>query len=154
LATDDLLRGRREEILRIAAKHGARNVRVFGSVARGEAGDESDVDLLVEFEPGRTLLDQAGLVVELEELLGRKVDVVTEGGLYWLLRRRVLKEARPLGGKPGGSPAVAKDPRVYLARILECIEKIEYFTADGREPFLRDRRDGAGRGPAQLRGDR
>jgi predicted nucleotidyltransferase len=96
MATDDLLRERREEILRIAARHGARNVRVFGSVARGEAGDESDVDLLVEFEPGRTLLDQAGLVVELEELLGRKVDVVTEGGLYWLLRRRILKEARPL----------------------------------------------------------
>jgi predicted nucleotidyltransferase len=96
MATDDLLRERREEILRIAARHGARNVRVFGSVARGEAGDESDVDLLVEFEPGRTLLDQPDLVVELEELLGRKVHVVTEGGLYWLLRRRILKEARPL----------------------------------------------------------
>jgi hypothetical protein len=96
MAPDDLLRERRDEILRIAAKHGARNVRVFGSATRGEAGDESDVDLLVEFEPGRTLLDQAGLVVELEELLGRKVDVVTEGGLYWLLRRRILKEARPL----------------------------------------------------------
>jgi predicted nucleotidyltransferase len=96
MANDDLLRERREEILRIAAKHGARNVHVFGSAARGEAGDESDVDLLVEFEPGGTLLDQAGLVVELEELLGRKIDVVTEGGLYWLLRRRILKEARPL----------------------------------------------------------
>jgi predicted nucleotidyltransferase len=96
MANDDLLRERREEILRIAAKYGARNVRVFGSVARGEASYESDVDLLVEFESGRTLLDQAGLVVELEELLGRKVDVVTEGGLYWLLRRRILKEARPL----------------------------------------------------------
>jgi hypothetical protein len=96
MATDDLLRERREEILRIAAKHGARNVRVFGSVARGEAGDESDVDFLVEFEPGRTLLDLAGLVAELGEFLGRKVDVVTEGGLHWLLRRRILKEARPL----------------------------------------------------------
>jgi predicted nucleotidyltransferase len=96
MATDDLLRERRDEILRIAAKHGAGNVRVFGSAARSEAGDESDIDLLVEFEPGRTLLDQAGLVVELEGVLGRKVDVVTEGGLYWLLRRRILKEARPL----------------------------------------------------------
>jgi hypothetical protein len=96
VVTDDLLRERREEILRIAAKHGARNVRVFGSVARGEASDGSDLALLVEFGPGRTLLDQAGLVVELEELLGREVDVVTEGGLYWLLRRRILKEARPL----------------------------------------------------------
>ena len=93
---EELLREKRDEILRICAKHGARNVRVFGSVVRGEAGEDSDVDLLVEFEPGRSLLDQAGLVLDLEELLGRKVDVVTERGLYWLLRRRILKEARPL----------------------------------------------------------
>ena len=91
-----LLREKREEILRICAKYGARNVRVFGSAARGEAGKDSDLDLLVEFEPGRSLLDQAGLVVELEELLECKVDVVTEKGLYWLLRRRILKEARAL----------------------------------------------------------
>ena len=96
MAIDELLRKKREEILRIAARHGARNVRVFGSAARGEAGEGSDVDLLVDFEPGRSLLDQAGLVADLEELLGRKVDVVTEAGLYWLLRRRILKEARPL----------------------------------------------------------
>jgi len=93
---EELLREKRDEILRICAKHGARNVRVFGSVVRGEAGEDSDVDFLVEFEPGRSLLDQAGLVLDLEELLGRKVDVVTERGLYWLLRRRILKEARPL----------------------------------------------------------
>ncbi len=93
---EDLLKARRDEILRIAAAHGARNVRVFGSVARGEAGDDSDVDFLVEFEPGRSLLDQAGLVLALEALLGRKVDVVSEHGLYWLLRRRILKEARAL----------------------------------------------------------
>jgi hypothetical protein len=96
LGIKDLLASRREEILRIAAKHGAHNVRVFGSVARGEAGENSDIDLLVELEEGRSLLDQAGLVLDLEELLGRKVDVVTEQGLYWLLRRRILKEARPL----------------------------------------------------------
>jgi len=71
-------------------------VRLFGSVARGEAGEKSDIDLLVEFEPGRSLLDHAGLMVELEELLGRKVDVVSEQSLYWLIRRRILKEARPL----------------------------------------------------------
>jgi predicted nucleotidyltransferase len=96
LGIKDLLASRREAILRIAAKHGAHNVRVFGSVARGEAGENSDIDLLVELEQGRSLLDQAGLVLDLEELLGRKVDVVTEEGLYWLLRRRILKEARPL----------------------------------------------------------
>jgi len=86
----------REEILRIAAGHGARNVRVFGSVARGEADEASDIDFLVEMEPGRSLLDLGGLQVELESLLGRPVDVVTEAGLYWLLRRRILKEARAL----------------------------------------------------------
>ena len=93
---NSLLKSRREEILSIAARHGARNVRVFGSVARGEAGENSDIDLLVELDQGRSLLDLAGLVVDLEELLERKVDVVTEQGLYWLLRRRILKEARPL----------------------------------------------------------
>ncbi len=92
----DLLLSKREEILRIAARHGASNVRIFGSVGRGEAGENSDMDLLVDLEQGRSLLDQAGLMVELEGLLGRKVDVVTEQGLYWLLRRRILKEARPL----------------------------------------------------------
>ena len=93
---NNLLKSRREEILSIAARHGARNVRVFGSVARGEAGENSDIDLLVELDQGRSLLDLAGLVVDLEELLERKVDVVTEQGLYWLLRRRIIKEARPL----------------------------------------------------------
>lgn len=93
---DQLLQEKREEILRITAEHGAHNVRVFGSAARRDAGEGSDIDLLVEFEPGRTLLDPAALVADLEELLGRKVDVVTESGLYWLLRRRILKEARAL----------------------------------------------------------
>lgn len=91
-----LLEERREEILRVCVEHGARNIRVFGSVARSEAGEDSDLDLLVEFEPGRSLLDQGGLKSELEELLGRRVDVVTDGGIYWLLRRRILKEARSL----------------------------------------------------------
>lgn len=92
----ELLKRNREEILRIAAKHGARNVRVFGSAARGESGPESDLDLLVELEPDRSLLDHAALIQELEELLGKKVDVVTENGVYWLLRRRILKDAKPL----------------------------------------------------------
>lgn len=75
------LRARRDEIVRAAAAHGASNVRVFGSVARGSAGPGSDIDLLVDFEQGRTLLDQVGLWRDLEALLGRSVDVVSTGGL-------------------------------------------------------------------------
>ena len=96
MITSELVRAKREEILRIAAQHGARNVRVFGSVARGDAGPESDIDLLVDMEPGRSLLDLGGLWSDLNELLGRKVDIVTENSIYWLLRRRILNEARPL----------------------------------------------------------
>ena len=96
MTLEQLLREKREEILRLCAKHGAHEVRVFGSVVRGEAGEDSDIDLLVEFKPDRSLLDHAALVLDLEELLGCKVDVLTEGGLYWLLRRRILKEARAL----------------------------------------------------------
>ena len=92
----ELVKAKREEILKIAAKHGARNVRVFGSMARGEAGPESDIDLLVDMEPDRSLLDLGGLWSDLNELLGRNVDIVTENSIYWLLRRRILKEARPL----------------------------------------------------------
>ncbi len=88
-----LLREKREEILRIAARHGASNVRVFGSAARGEAGPRCDLDILVALEEGRSLLDQVDLKLDLEDLLGCPVDVVVEDGLYWLLRRRILKEA-------------------------------------------------------------
>ena len=87
------LRRQRDEILRVAAAHGARNVRVFGSVARGEADEASDVDFLVELETGRSLLDHAGLWLALEALLGCKVDVVTERGLKPRMRDRVLREA-------------------------------------------------------------
>lgn len=92
----ELLESERARILEIARHHGAHHVRVFGSVVHGDARPNSDVDFLVDFEPGRSLLDHSALVAELEALLGRKVDVVTEKGLYWLLRRRILKEARPL----------------------------------------------------------
>jgi predicted nucleotidyltransferase len=87
------LREKREEILQVAAKHGARTIRVFGSVARGEADVSSDLDLLVEMEPGRSLLDLVGLLMELRDLLGCRVDVVTEKGLRERIRERVLKEA-------------------------------------------------------------
>lgn len=96
LVIDRSVHERRPDILRIAAKHGATNVRVFGSVARGEAGPDSDLDLLVDMEPGRSLLDIGEMMIELRELLGRGVDIVTEPSLYWLLRRRILREARPL----------------------------------------------------------
>ena len=92
----ELLRAKREEILRTAAKHGARNVRIFGSVARGEADEESDIDLLVEMEPTRSLLDHAALWLELQEVLGRKVDVVSDRGIKPRIRERVLREAVPL----------------------------------------------------------
>lgn len=93
---DQILKAKRAEILRIAAQHGARNVRIFGSVARGEAKPESDVDFLVELEPGRSLLDHAALLLELEQLLGCRVDVATERGLRARIRERVLKEAVPI----------------------------------------------------------
>lgn len=91
-----ILKAKRDEILVLADKHGARNPRIFGSVAKGEAGPDSDIDLLVKMEDGRSLLDLSALVLDLQDLLGIKVDVVSEDGLYWILRRRILKEARPL----------------------------------------------------------
>ena len=91
-----LLKEKREEILRIAAEHGARNVRVFGSVVRGEARPDSDLDFLVDMDPGRTLLDMGGLLMDLRDALGQEVDVVTERGLKIRIRDRVLKEAMPL----------------------------------------------------------
>ena len=93
----------RAQIIRTLRQHGdvlkryrVRRIGLFGSYATGRPRRTSDIDLLVEFEPGRSLLDQAALGLDLEELLGRKVDIVTEGGLYWLLRRRILREARAL----------------------------------------------------------
>ena len=92
----DGLRGRRVEILGYAASHGARNVRVFGSTARGETGNGSDVDLLVEMEPGRSLLDLVALWQDLESLLGVHVDVLSDGGVSPYLRERIYAEAIPL----------------------------------------------------------
>lgn len=93
MTLEELLKEKREAILHICAKHGARNVRVFGSVARGEADEQSDIDLLVDMEPGRTLLDLGGLLMDLQALLGQNVDVVTERGLKPRIRERVLAEA-------------------------------------------------------------
>lgn len=96
MSLNELLQEKREDILRIAARRGASNVRVFGSIARGEADSKSDIDLLVDLEPGRSLFDLGGLLMDLQDLLDRKVDVVTERGLRERIRERVLKEAVPL----------------------------------------------------------
>ena len=91
-----LLKEKREDILRIAAAHGASDVRVFGSVARGEADGQSDIDLLVQFAPGTTLLRHARLIRELKAVLGRKVDVVSEAGLRPRMREQVMKDVVPV----------------------------------------------------------
>ena len=91
-----LVRDHRDDILRLAQKHGARNVRLFGSAARGEDRAESDLDLLVDMEDGRSLVDHVALKQDLEDLLGREIDVVTERSLHPRLRDRVLREAEAL----------------------------------------------------------
>ena len=96
MVTRDDLRRHRDVILEIAHRYGAHQVRIFGSVARGDATESSDVDLVVRFEPDRSLFDHGGLIDELEDLLGVKVDVVSEAGMRDRLRARVLKEAVPL----------------------------------------------------------
>lgn len=96
MGIDQILKKKRREILRLAEKYGARNVRVFGSVARGEADKKSDVDFLVKMSKGRNLLDVVGLWQDLEELLGRKVDVLTDGGVSPYLKDRIDLEAIPL----------------------------------------------------------
>ena len=93
---EDVLRNRREEILDIAERHGARNVRVFGSVARGEARPDSDVDLLIDIGDRVTPWFPGGLIADLEDLLGRRVDVVFADSVLPALRDSVLRDARPL----------------------------------------------------------
>lgn len=94
--TFELVRAKREEIQKIAARHGARNVRVFGSVARGDARPGSDVDFLIDADAVTTSWFPAGLVQDLEALLGRRVEVVTERGLNHLIRDEILREAVPV----------------------------------------------------------
>ena len=97
MALLDVLQERRDEILTIAAKHGAFNVRVFGSVVRGEETLESDIDFLIDYDPERvTPWFPGGLLMDLQDLLGRKVDVLTERGISPWIRERVLAEAMPL----------------------------------------------------------
>jgi hypothetical protein len=96
MGTDEIIKSNRNEILALATQRGIKNVRVFGSVARGQAGPDSDVDLLVDVEPGRTYLDMGAFLMDIQDLLGRKVDLVTERALHRSIKNRVLKEAVPL----------------------------------------------------------
>ena len=86
----------KKQILALAAKYGASNFRVFGSVANGTADENSDIDFLVDLEKGRSLFDLGGLLMDLQQLFERKVDVVTENGLHWYIKERILSEAKPI----------------------------------------------------------
>jgi predicted nucleotidyltransferase len=92
----EIIGDKKTQILALAAKYGASNVRVFGSVANGTADQHSDIDFLVDMEKDRSLFDLGGLLMALQELFGRKVDVVTENGLHWYIKERVLSEAKPI----------------------------------------------------------
>jgi predicted nucleotidyltransferase len=94
--TRDELLNRRDEIIAVAKRHGASHIRLFGSIARGDATASSDVDLIVRFDPSRSLFDHGGLIDDLEELLGVKVDVVSEGGMREQFRNETAKEMVPL----------------------------------------------------------
>jgi len=96
MTLEELRRSNRDTILALAARHGAQNVRVFGSIARGEAKECSDIDLLVELRPERSLMDLGGLLMDLQQSIGVRVDVATERMLRPEVRRRVLAEAVPL----------------------------------------------------------
>ena len=96
MVTMETLKAKREHILRLAERWGARHVRVFGSVARGDTGPQSDVDFVVHFESDRSLLDHGGLLMDLQDLLGCEVDVVDDDAMRPRFRDRVLKEAVPL----------------------------------------------------------
>jgi len=92
----EIIQDRKEQILALAAKYGASNVRIFGSVANGTADEKSDIDFLVDLEKDRSLFDLGGLLMELQGLFNRKVDVVTENGLHWYIKERIISEAKPI----------------------------------------------------------
>ena len=92
----EIVKEKREEILKVAARRGATNVRLFGSLIHGEEKEGSDVDLLVEMEEGRSLLDLSHLLQDMEELLGCPVHVVEPEALHWSIRESILAEAVPL----------------------------------------------------------
>ncbi len=96
MLTLESIREKRDAIYEIARRHGASDIRVFGSVARGDATESSDLDLIVRFEPGRSLFDHGELLMDLREFLNLKVDVISEGGMRPRFRETVMREAVPL----------------------------------------------------------
>ena len=96
MGIDEIISDKREQILRLAENYGAFNVRIFGSVANGTAEEDNDVDFLLDMQQDRSLFDLGGLQMDLQSLLSRQVDVLTEKGLHWYIREKVLKEARPI----------------------------------------------------------
>ena len=126
MSTDVAVLDKRDEILRIAKANGAARVRVFGSFARGTARPDSDLDLLINLEPGRDLLDLVAIKQDLEELLGRQVHVVTEPGYQPLYPRRNSSPRRP----------AMSDDGIYLGHILGAIGRIEMYAAVGEERFF------------------
>jgi predicted nucleotidyltransferase len=96
MGISEIVQDKREQILALAAKHGASNIRVFGSVANGTANQNSDIDFLVDLEKGRSLFDLGGLLMDLQQLLNRSVDVLTENGLHWYIKDRILNEAKAI----------------------------------------------------------
>ena len=92
----EIIQDRKEQILALAAKYGASNVRIFGSVANGTADEKSDIDFLVDLEKARSLFDLGGLLMDLQGLFNRKVDVVTENGLHWYIKEHIISEAKPI----------------------------------------------------------
>lgn len=119
---NELVKAHRDEILQIASQYGAYNVRIFGSVAREEADADSDVDFLVEMKPGRSLFDLGGLLMDLQDLLDCKVDIVTEKGL----RQRIHRKSSPR------SDSIMRKDSEKLRDILEAIERIERYAVSGK----------------------
>ena len=146
MTTRELLHEKRDEILALAAKHKAHNVRVFGSVARGDEGPERDVDLLVDFEDHASLFDQIGLQQDLEELLGRQTDVVEDGFVHWVIRDQVAREARSLHELTASADLAhaprrgnAKSDHLSLVRMRESLERLAELATEGEAAFLQDR---------------
>ncbi len=140
LGIDDLLTNQREAVLRLAEQHGAYNVRVFGSVARGEARSDSDIDLLVDLKPGCTQLDLIALKQALERLLHRNVDVISAASLREEIRAAAAEdltslETTPILARTRKKPFV-RDVRLYLRDILERISRIKAATRDGKTAFM------------------